>query len=101
MTAEPMVDWMKQSVIDVPRNESFFLRICSHIANAGKHFIADKITKDGKEIHVSFNSARYDGVFEPGVFEEVIFEDPLRTELTPEEAKELGVEAINAVSPAS
>jgi hypothetical protein len=40
-------------------------------------------------------------VFEPGVFEEVIFEDSLRIELTPEEAKELGAETIDAVSLAS
>jgi len=95
VTAEHMADWMNESGIDIDKKDFTLLKLCSHIANSGKHFVAKA------ERHKSVKSAMHDGIFEPGVFEVGVFEESLQIELTPEEAKKLCVETIDSVSLAS
>jgi len=71
------------------------LALCSHIANGGKHF--EKLHKK----HKSVASAKFDGVCEPGIVEEGVFEESLQITLEPDAAKVLGTTNIDAVTLAS
>lgn len=87
VTAEHLPDWVENKSL---RKENALLRVCSHLANGGKHFEVDR--------HSSVMAAERDGVFEEGVFEKGVFEEWLKISLEPNEANELGRNEIDAVS---
>jgi hypothetical protein len=86
VTAEHLPDWVKNRSL---RKKDALLRVCSHLANGGKHFDVDR--------HSSVSSAERDGVFEEGAFEKGVFEEWLKITLEPDEAKELGCNEVDAV----
>lgn len=87
VTAEHLPDWVDNKSL---RKENALLRICSHLANGGKHFEVDR--------HSSVAVAERDGVLEEGVLEKGIVEEWLEITLEPREAEDLGRDEIDAVS---
>lgn len=87
VTAEHLPDWVGNKSL---RKEHSLLRVCSHLANGGKHFEVNR--------HSSVVAAERDGVFEEGAFEKGAFEEWLKITLEPNEAEVLGRQEIDAVS---
>lgn len=86
VTAEHLPDWIDKKSL---RRSEPLLRVCSHLANGGKHFKTDR--------HSSVSNAERDGVFEEGVYEKGVFEEWLTITLETDEATELGYKEIKAV----
>lgn len=87
VTAEHMADWLDKIPL---RKTEPLLRICSHIANGGKHFTVDPAR------HASISIARHNGVYEAGVFEEGVYEECLVIDLEASEATLMGRRQIEA-----
>ena len=89
VTAEHLPDWLGQRAL-VKTN--CILRIVSHIANGAKHFhLNDKR-------HNSVTSTEKFRVVEEGCVEPSYFYEPLLIHLSPDEAKELGLSEIDALT---
>lgn len=86
VTAEHLPDWIKEKSL---RKNEAILRVCSHLANGGKHFEVNR--------HSSVSSTAKDGVYEDGLFEKEVYEEWLKISLEPKEANALGYNEINAV----
>jgi len=89
VTAEHLPDWLGQR--DKVRQHAL-LRIVSHLANGAKHFTIDPkrhtaVVATSKERYVE------EGCLEPGFLEE-----PLLVHLAADEANELGITVIDAVT---
>ncbi|MEH1799377.1 MAG: hypothetical protein V7L13_09440 [Nostoc sp.] len=89
VTAEHLPDWLDKR--DLVRKYAI-LRITSHLANGAKHFHL----RDPR--HKSITKTEKDRVFEQGVFEPGVFNEPLVIYLSNEEAQELGTETIDALT---
>lgn len=89
VTAEHLPDWLGQRQ-EVRKHA--LLRVVSHLANGAKHFIIDRKRHSAV---VAASKDRYvaEGYFAPGYVEE-----PLLVHLAADEAKELGVTVIDAVT---
>jgi hypothetical protein len=103
VTAEHLPDWLARTGPRLPKGFSYkkfkqensLLRICSHLANGGKHF---RPTEEHKSVASTHERP---GFFEPGAFIEGFFESPaLMVDLTPGEQQalssaEASIEALN------
>jgi len=89
VTAEHLPDWIGQRIL-VKAN--CILRIVSHIANGAKHFHLDE------KRHNSVTGTEKYRVVEEGYAEPGYFYEPLLIQLSPNEAKELGLSEIDAVN---
>jgi hypothetical protein len=89
VTVEHLPDWLGRR--DLVK-KTCLLRIVSHLANGAKHFLLD----DSR--HKSAKNAAGSGYVEADYIDPGYFEESLDARLSPHEAKEMGVEAIDTVS---
>jgi hypothetical protein len=89
VTVEHLPDWL--NLRDLVHKHCI-LRIVSHIANGAKHFVLN----DNR--HRSVTSTEKSRYVEEGYVEPDYVEEPLLIHLFPDEAKELGVSVIDAVT---
>jgi hypothetical protein len=91
VTAEHLPDWISGGQPRMPTGETLkafkqryrLTRVCSHLANGGKHFAP-------LPFHDSVSGIARDGVYEPGVYDEAVFEEWLSIHLTPPEVAAWG-----------
>jgi hypothetical protein len=96
VTAEHLPDWLSQGTGQLPTGEKLkdfkegclLTRICSHLANGGKHFAPFPY-------HDSVSAIVHDSVFEPGVYEPGLFEEWLSVHLTPHEVAAFGQATVD------
>jgi hypothetical protein len=92
VTAENMPEWVKDKSFKYRiQQQHVILTLCNELATGAKHFTSNK-----KKPAVA--ETRYEGVFERGVFESGIFEAGLSIRLSPEQAKQRGEGAIDALT---
>ncbi len=89
VSAEHLPDWLKQRQ-EVRKHA--LLRVVSHLANGAKHF-----TLDSKR-HTAVMATSKDRYVKEGYWESGYVKEPLLVHLAPEEANELGVTVIDAVT---
>ena len=89
VTVEHLPDWLNMRSL-VKKN--CLLRIVSHLANGVKHFEIDEAR------HSSIISAEKSKYAEDGYAGDDYFEEPILVKLSPQEAKELGMSEIDAVT---
>jgi hypothetical protein len=89
VTVEHLPDWLDRR--DLVK-KTCLLRIVSHLANGAKHFVLD----DSR--HKSVKNAEASGYVEADYMEPGYFEESLDVHLSPDEAKEMGVDVIDTVS---
>lgn len=89
VTAEHLPDWLGKR--DLVRKHAL-LRVVSHLANGAKHFVLDP------KRHTSVITTSKDRYFEEGYVEPGYIEEPLLIHLANDEANELGVVVIDAVT---
>jgi hypothetical protein len=96
VTAEHLPDWLSEGKDRLPTGEKLgdfkrdnqLIRICSHLANGGKHFAPWPSYK-------SVSAIEHDGVVDPDVYEPDIFEEWMSVHLTPHEAAAFGQTTID------
>lgn len=89
VTAEHLPDWLGRR--DLVRQHAI-LRVVSYIANGAKHFV---LTERRHQSVTGTEKFRY---FEEGYIEPGYFYEPLLIHLSADEARELGVSRIDAIT---
>ena len=89
VTAEHLPDWLGQRCLV---RKHAILRIVSHIANGMKHFTLDD------HRHASVTGTEKFRYVEEGYVEPGYFDEPLLIELSPREARDIGLLAIDAAA---
>lgn len=89
VTAEHLPDWLG---LRSEVKKHALLRVVSHLANGAKHF-----TLDPKR-HTAVEATSKERYVEEGYVESGYIEEPLLVHLAPNEANELGVSVIDAVT---